>query len=70
MPMDETADGGDAMHVTGIVLGWIIVAGYLLTVLNYFVKLVNRKVMKDISMDSPLRKRFTGFMKLIMKSHG
>jgi hypothetical protein len=58
------------MHVTGIVLGWIIVTGYLLTVLNYFVKLFNRKVMKDISMDSPLRKRYTGFMKLIMKSHG
>ena len=58
------------MHVTGIVLGWIIVTGYLSTVLNYFVKLFNRKVMKDISMDSPLRKRYTGFMKLIMKSHG
>lgn len=53
----------------GRFLGWLIVAGYLLTVLNYFVKLINRKVVSKKPADSPLRKNYTKFMRIIVKYH-
>lgn len=53
----------------GRFLGWLIVAGYMLTVLNYFVKLINRKVISKKPADSPLRKNYTAFMRFIVKYH-
>lgn len=53
----------------GRFLGWLIVAGYLLTVLNYFVKLINRKIISKKPADSLLRKNYTVLMRFIVKYH-
>lgn len=53
----------------GRFLGWLIVTGYLLTVFNYFVKLINRKVISKKPADSPVRKNYTVFMRIIVKYH-
>lgn len=53
----------------GRFLGWLIVAGYLLTVLNYFVKLINRKIISKKPADSRLRKNYTVLMRFIVKYH-
>jgi hypothetical protein len=57
------------MYLAGRILGWLIVAGYTLTVLNFFVKLINRKVVSKLPKDSPGRGRYTAFMRPIVKYH-
>ena len=57
------------MHTTGIVIGWIIVAGYLFAVLNYFVKVVNRDLIAKMPPDAPFRKRYMRFMQAVVRSH-
>lgn len=57
------------MHVTGITLGWIIVGGYLFSVLNFFVKFINRKYVVRLSPDSPFRKKYLKFMRAVVKGH-
>ena len=57
------------MYLLGRILGWLIVTGYTLTILNYFVKLVNRKVIMGMPKDSPGRARYTAFMRFIVKYH-
>jgi hypothetical protein len=58
------------MHIFGIAVGWLLVTGYFLAVMNYFVKVINRKVIMEMPDDSPFRKRYTGFMRFIVKNHG
>jgi hypothetical protein len=53
----------------GRFLGWLIVTGYLLTVLDYFVKLINRKVISKKPPDSQVRKNYMVFMRIIVKYH-
>jgi hypothetical protein len=57
------------MHIIGIVLGWIILAGYVWSVMNYFVKRINRKLVVELPPGAPARKRFSGFMIAVTKSH-
>lgn len=57
------------MHLIGITLGWIIFAGYIWSVMNYFVKLVNRKLIVKLPRDSWLQGRYKGFMHAVIKSH-
>ena len=53
----------------GRVFGWLIVTGYLLTVLNYVVKFVNRKWIMAMPKDAPGRVRYQAFMRFIVKNH-
>ncbi len=53
----------------GKVLGWLIVAGYGLTLLNYVVKWVNRKWIMKMSKEEPIRIRYQVFMRFIIKNH-
>jgi len=57
------------MFPWGPVLGWIIVSGYLLSVSNYLVKLVNRKVIMKLPKESVARKRYQSFLRLVIKTH-
>jgi cytochrome c-type biogenesis protein CcsB len=50
-------------------LGWIIAAGYLWLVMNFFVKLINRRFISAIPPEEPIRKRYAGFMQAVIKSH-
>ena len=59
----------DAMHITGIVIGWIIVSGYVWGVLNYFVKRVGKKPAGELPRDLSERKGYSGFSRAVMKSH-
>ncbi len=56
-------------YVVGRILGWLIVTGYTLTILNYFVKRVNRRFFAGLPADSPARKRYTAFMRFIVRYH-
>lgn len=58
----------DAMHITGIVIGWMIVSGYVWGVLNYFVKRVGRPKPGMLSRDA-LKPGYSGFARAVMKSH-
>jgi hypothetical protein len=59
----------DQMHIIGIVLGWMIVAGYLWSAMNYFVKRINRKLTLKQPQGTPPKTRFTAFMRAVIKSH-
>lgn len=59
----------EQMHIIGIVLGWMIAAGYLWSLMNYFVKRINRKWMANLPQNTPQRKRFAGFMHAVTRSH-
>ena len=54
---------------TGRILGWLIVTGYLMTVLNYVVKFVNRKWIMAMPKNAPGRIRYQSFMRFIVKNH-
>lgn len=57
------------MHITGIVIGWIIFAGYLFGVMNYFVKLAGRKYVMRLPADAPFRKRYQSFTRAVVGGH-
>ena len=57
------------MYLYGRILGWLIVTGYTLTMLNYAVKLFNRKVMTKLPKDAPVRKHYNAFMRFIIQYH-
>ena len=59
----------DQMHVIGVVLGWIIAAGYVWAVMNFFVKRIYRKSIANLPGDSPRKRRFTWIMHAVTKSH-
>jgi hypothetical protein len=59
----------DVMHITGIVLGWTIVAGYLLAASKYLVRLIYRKAIINMPADSSFRRNYQVFMSLIIRSH-
>lgn len=53
----------------GRIFGWMIVTGYLLTVLNYVVKFVNRKWIMSMPKEAKGRIRYQAFMRFIVKNH-
>lgn len=57
------------MYLFGRILGWLIVTGYTLTMMNYVVKFFNRKVMAKLPKDAPARKRYNVFMRFIIQYH-
>lgn len=57
------------MHITGIVIGWLIVTGYLFAVMNFIVKRINKNIMSKKPIDSLSRKRFVVFMRIFTKGH-
>ena len=57
------------MFPWGSFFGWVILTGYLLSASNYLVKLVNRKYILKLPKDSPVRKRYQAFLRLVIKSH-
>jgi hypothetical protein len=57
------------MHLFGIILGWVLVAGFVLTSLKYLTKLINQKKIMALPKDSPLRKEYTVFMRMVFRSH-
>lgn len=59
----------DVMHITGIVLGWTIVAGYLLAASKYMVRLIYRKAIINLPADSSFRRNYQVLMSLIIRSH-
>ncbi len=59
----------DQIHITGRILGWIIVTGFLWMVMDYFVKVINHKIISNLPQNSPFRKRFIGFMQAVIKTH-
>jgi hypothetical protein len=58
-----------SLHIIGIILGWIVVAGILASAMNYFIKIINRKYVIELPADSSVRKGFPGVMKAIMRMH-
>jgi hypothetical protein len=58
------------MHVFGIVLGWVIVAGYLLAAMKYFVNRIGQKVVQTMPAESPGRNAFRTFLKVLVRIHG
>ena len=59
----------DQIHLIGRTVGWIILSGYIWSVMNYFVKAANRRWISDLPQDSHFRKGFSGFMRAVVKSH-
>ena len=60
----------DQMHLIGIVLGWIIAAGYLWLALNYFVKLKHpRTVVAGQPPAAAGRRRSGAFRSAVIRSH-
>jgi hypothetical protein len=57
------------MHNFGIFIGWMIIAGYLLAVMNYFVKLINKKVSIEMSIDPLNSKKHSVLLQYLVKSH-
>ncbi len=57
------------MYTLGRFLGYVIALGYLLTILNYFVKWLNRSVMARRPKEDNVRKVFTRFMRFIVSNH-
>ena len=57
------------MYLSGKILGWLIVTGYTLSILDYFVKLFSRRVIMKLPKDSPVRGKYMGFMRIIVKNH-
>ncbi len=57
------------MHIIGIVMGWIIAAGYLWSALNFVVKRIYRNRIAGLPAESTRRKRFTSFMRSVVGSH-
>ena len=53
----------------GRLFGWIIVIRYGLTVLNYFVKLINRRYGKQLSNYPKLKKALSKVTPFIVKNH-
>jgi len=53
----------------GKLFGWIIVISYGLTILNYFVKLINRKYAKQLSRYPKLKKALSAVTPFIVKNH-
>jgi len=53
----------------GELLGWMIVISYGLTILNFIVKVVNKKYSKQINKSQNVRKYYNLFMKFIVKNH-
>ena len=59
----------DQIHIIGRILGWIIFSGFVWAVLNYFVKLINRKHFSNLPLESRSRRRYNGFLRTVTKSH-
>ncbi|NCA97975.1 MAG: hypothetical protein EOM08_01095, partial [Clostridia bacterium] len=57
------------MYTLGRFLGYVITFGYLLTILNYFVKWLNRTVMAKRPKDDSARMAYTRFMRFIVSNH-
>lgn len=57
------------MYLFGRLLGWLIVTCFTLTVLNYFVKRINRRFISKLPKDSEIRLKFSVFMRFIVKNH-
>lgn len=53
----------------GEFLGWLIIISFILTTLNYVVKVVNKKYGKMISKYPILKKGYGMFMKIIVRKH-
>ncbi|MGB4590427.1 MAG: hypothetical protein WBI17_14510 [Clostridiaceae bacterium] len=53
----------------GRLFGWIIVISYGLTILNYFVKLINRKFGKQLGEYPKLKKALSVVTPFIVKNH-
>jgi cytochrome b561 len=57
------------MHVFGIVLGWVIVAGYLLAIMKYFANRIGRKAVQTMPVESSRRKALAAFVKGLVRIH-
>lgn len=57
------------MLSTGRIMGWVIVAGLTLTLLNYVVKRVNRAYILKLPRESALRTGYQRFLKVIVSGH-
>jgi hypothetical protein len=64
-----TAGSFTSLHVMGIIFGWTVVAGILVSAMNYMIKVINQKYIVKLPADSPSKKRFSGIMKTIIKVH-
>lgn len=53
----------------GRVLGWLIVTGYTLTLMNYIAKLINRKWIMKMPKDAPARVKYQVFLRFVVKNH-
>jgi hypothetical protein len=59
-----------ALHIMGIIFGWIVVAGIVMSAMNYLVKAVNRRYIMELPADSNLRRHYPAFMRGITRVHG
>lgn len=57
------------MFTLGRFLGYVIALGYLLTILNYFVKRFNKAVILKRPKEDALRQGYTQFMRFIVNKH-
>jgi hypothetical protein len=57
------------MYLLGRILGWLIVSGFLLAVLNYPVKLIYRKRVAALPRESATKRRYQIFMRFITSAH-
>jgi hypothetical protein len=69
---DPHGAGGSeaAMHVFGIILGWVIVAGYLLAIMKWLVNRIGQKAVQRMPAGSFRRKTFAAFQKALVRIHG
>lgn len=58
-----------SIYLVGRLLGWTIVIGYTLTMLNFVLKRVNRLWIMKLPKDSPLRTRFQPLLRTIVTGH-
>ncbi len=57
------------MRDYGNLFGWLIVAGLVITLLNYVVKFVYRKWISKLDKESDFRKNYTKVQRFIVKYH-
>ena len=57
------------MNNYGVLIGWLIVAGLVLALFNYAVKVVNRKWVSGLDTNSAFRRFYSRLQRLIVQNH-
>ena len=50
-------------------LGWIVVIGYVLALMNFFIKYINKKYINKLPKESKFKDNYRKLMRFIVKNH-